>query len=327
MRLPTIGEIRWLSQHRRERREAVAAALVPEPIVPEPEPIVPAPEPIVPAPEPVEPMPEPIVPMPEPVEPVPIDPLAAVPVEPEPEPKPQPTSEPVQEHREWSVEALIEPTEDLDESDTELGIDLDFHPVPAVMRDWYFQPPREGSTEVAAAEPVEETPDEPDGDAAPPLVSHILVVREPAPFTPSRVAVLDEPATTVTRLVPLPTEAGDDIGVPAALETTPVLDPHPDQMYEPQPAVPKEWEGRPAPLYWRVLRLRYVRPNVWLRALFFEGSVAVAVVLVLAEAASVGTSVVLPIVVALIVKANDVLAGSLRRDFGPNDGTSPPSKG
>jgi hypothetical protein len=68
------------------------------------------------------------------------------------------------------------------------------------------------------------------------------------------------------------------------------------------------------PLYWRVLRLRHVRPNSWQRALFFEGSLAVAVVLVLADLASAWLLLVLPAAVAAVVKGNDVLVGWLRAD-------------
>jgi len=114
----------------------------------------------------------------------------------------------------------------------------------------------------------------------------------------------------------------DDLTVDSAFAAAPAtLAPDIEERYEyePAPAVPKVWHGRPAPLYWRVLRLRHIRPNGWLRALFFEGSVALSVVLVLAGLASVWTIVVLPIVVAVIVKANDVLVGNLRRSFRPPD--------
>ena len=67
------------------------------------------------------------------------------------------------------------------------------------------------------------------------------------------------------------------------------------------------------PMYWRLLRLRYIRPNGWMRALFVEGSVGLAVVLVLAEKASIWTIVALPAVVAVLVKANDLIAGALER--------------
>jgi hypothetical protein len=66
------------------------------------------------------------------------------------------------------------------------------------------------------------------------------------------------------------------------------------------------------PLYWRILRLRHVHPNSWQRALFFEGSLAIAAVLVLADLASAWLLVVLPAVVAIVVKAHDVLVGWLR---------------
>jgi hypothetical protein len=68
---------------------------------------------------------------------------------------------------------------------------------------------------------------------------------------------------------------------------------------------------RKAPLYWRLLRLRHVHPNGWQRALLLEGVIAAAVVLVLAGVASIWTLLVLPVVVALLVKLHDLLAGSL----------------
>ncbi len=165
--------------------------------------------------------------------------------------------------------------------------------------------------EAVRAPEVIEPPEvvEPAGADLPPLVSQVLVVREPAPPEPGRVAVLDEhpgDVATITRLVPV------------APEAAPVAEPFvvdPDWVEEAAPDVPSQVDGRPAPLYWRLLRLRYTRPNGWLRALFFEGAVAIAVVLVLAEAASVWTIVVLPFVVAVVVKANDVLAGSLTRSY------------
>jgi hypothetical protein len=65
------------------------------------------------------------------------------------------------------------------------------------------------------------------------------------------------------------------------------------------------------PLYWRLLRLRHVRPNGWQRALLVEGVLAVAVTLVLADVASAWTLVVLPAAAAATVKGHDVLAGLL----------------
>ena len=70
-------------------------------------------------------------------------------------------------------------------------------------------------------------------------------------------------------------------------------------------------ETRRPPAYWRMLRLGHVRPNAWQRAALVEGVLAVAVVLVLADVASAWTLVVLPALVAAIVKAHDVLAGVL----------------
>ena len=64
-------------------------------------------------------------------------------------------------------------------------------------------------------------------------------------------------------------------------------------------------------MYWRVLRLQRVRPNGWQRLLLVEGSVASGVVLALADASSAWAIVVLPVTVAAVVKAHDVLAGIL----------------
>lgn len=69
--------------------------------------------------------------------------------------------------------------------------------------------------------------------------------------------------------------------------------------------------ARAYPLYWRMLRLRQVRPNGWQRAVLVEGVTAVAVTLVLADVASAWTLVVLPVAAALVVKAHDVIAGWL----------------
>ena len=66
-----------------------------------------------------------------------------------------------------------------------------------------------------------------------------------------------------------------------------------------------------APLYWRLLRLRTIHPNGWQRALLVEGVGAVAVILVLADAASAWTLLVLPLAAAAVVKGHDVLAGLL----------------
>jgi hypothetical protein len=65
------------------------------------------------------------------------------------------------------------------------------------------------------------------------------------------------------------------------------------------------------PLYWRLLRLRTIHPNGWQRAILVEGVGALAVVLVLADAASAWTLLALPLVAAAVVKGHDVLASML----------------
>ena len=71
-----------------------------------------------------------------------------------------------------------------------------------------------------------------------------------------------------------------------------------------------EIEAKP-PLYWRLLRLRLVRPNGWQRAVLFEGVTAVAVTLELADVASAWTLLVLPLASVVAVKGHDVLVGML----------------
>ena len=73
------------------------------------------------------------------------------------------------------------------------------------------------------------------------------------------------------------------------------------------------------PLYPRLLRLRHVAPNAWQRALLGEGAIAVAALLVLADLATAWTLLALPLAVAVVVKAHDLLAGRLA----PGGGASP----
>jgi hypothetical protein len=63
------------------------------------------------------------------------------------------------------------------------------------------------------------------------------------------------------------------------------------------------------PLYARVLRLHHLDPGGLLCFLFFEGTVAVAVLLALAELTTWWAVIILPGAVALMVKVNDVVAG------------------
>ncbi|MEV4692247.1 hypothetical protein AB0K27_14145 [Micromonospora echinospora] len=67
-------------------------------------------------------------------------------------------------------------------------------------------------------------------------------------------------------------------------------------------------EERYRPLYARVLGLRFVNPGGVLCFLFFEGAMALAVLLALAELVSWWAVLVLPVAVAAMVKLNDVVA-------------------
>jgi hypothetical protein len=66
------------------------------------------------------------------------------------------------------------------------------------------------------------------------------------------------------------------------------------------------------PLYTRALRLRHLRPGPVLRLLYLEGAVLVAGLAALAELASWWGVLVLPAVVAALVKVEDVATGYRR---------------
>ncbi|MFI6267069.1 hypothetical protein [Micromonospora sp. NPDC051006] len=67
------------------------------------------------------------------------------------------------------------------------------------------------------------------------------------------------------------------------------------------------------PLYARALGLRFVNPGGVLCFLFFEGAVALAVLLALAELVSWWAVLVLPAAVAVMVKLNDMVAAVVVR--------------
>ncbi|PWR08045.1 hypothetical protein DKT68_17125 [Micromonospora acroterricola] len=72
-------------------------------------------------------------------------------------------------------------------------------------------------------------------------------------------------------------------------------------------------EERYRPLYARLLGLRFVNPGGVLCFLFFEGTVALAVLLALAELVTWWAVLVLPAVVAAMVKLNDMVAAIVVR--------------
>ncbi|MFC7532100.1 hypothetical protein [Actinoplanes sp. GCM10030250] len=75
------------------------------------------------------------------------------------------------------------------------------------------------------------------------------------------------------------------------------------------------------PLYARVLRLRNLAPSGLLCFVFLEGAVVLGVLLSLAELVSWWGVLVLPITVALMVKFNDLVAGT----FTPTSATTEPA--
>jgi hypothetical protein len=71
-------------------------------------------------------------------------------------------------------------------------------------------------------------------------------------------------------------------------------------------------ESRPvAPLYARVLRLRHLEPGKLACALFFEGSIGLALLLAFTDLVSWYGVLALPVTVAAMVKLNDAVAGRL----------------
>jgi hypothetical protein len=76
-------------------------------------------------------------------------------------------------------------------------------------------------------------------------------------------------------------------------------------------------EVRQQPLYARMLGLQYLAPGGFLCFVFLEGSIALGALLALAELVSWWGVLVLPIMVALMVKLNDVIAGALTRQAIP----------
>jgi hypothetical protein len=76
-------------------------------------------------------------------------------------------------------------------------------------------------------------------------------------------------------------------------------------------------EARQQPLYARMLGLQYLAPGGFLCFVFLEGAVALGILLALAELVSWWGVLVLPAMVAAMVKLNDVVAGALIRPAVP----------
>jgi hypothetical protein len=70
------------------------------------------------------------------------------------------------------------------------------------------------------------------------------------------------------------------------------------------------------PLYARVLRLRHIAPGGLACFALFEGSTGTATILALAGLISWFAIAVVPVVVAIMVKLNDVVAGRLNEVVG-----------
>jgi hypothetical protein len=80
--------------------------------------------------------------------------------------------------------------------------------------------------------------------------------------------------------------------------------------------IPRE-QAKQGPLYARILGLQYLTPSGFLCFVFLEGTVALGVLLALAELVSWWGVLVLPVTVAAMVKLNDVIAGTVIHPAGP----------
>jgi len=72
-------------------------------------------------------------------------------------------------------------------------------------------------------------------------------------------------------------------------------------------------EAQLMPLYGRILGLRHVNPGGLLCFAFFEGAIALGLLLALAELVTWWGILILPVAVAVMVKINDVVAGAVAR--------------
>ena len=77
-----------------------------------------------------------------------------------------------------------------------------------------------------------------------------------------------------------------------------------------RPAPPRD-EVHDQPLYARTLGLQHLTPSGFLCFAFLEGSIALGILLALAELVSWWGVLVLPATVAIMVKLNDVIAGAV----------------
>jgi hypothetical protein len=96
-----------------------------------------------------------------------------------------------------------------------------------------------------------------------------------------------------------------------------------EEVAHEQPVTAADKTTTKRPLYPRLLRLRHIHPNAWQRALLGEGALGVAILLVLADLATAWTLLVLPVAVALVVKAHDLLAGRLNATAPAPEGPAP----
>lgn len=141
----------------------------------------------------------------------------------------------------------------------------------------------------------------------------------PAPTSPVRSPVAARPVQTA------PVQAAPVQVQPApAPPAVPAAPPEPRLGAAHVSEIPGNEAAGPAPrtrragrrsrsLYLRLLRLRLLRPSGMQRLLLIEGSMALGVVLALADVASAWVVPILPVLVAGAVKFEDVVATTLAR--------------
>jgi predicted secreted protein len=86
-----------------------------------------------------------------------------------------------------------------------------------------------------------------------------------------------------------------------------------EARYRSRATEPGAPEARYRPLYARVLGLRHLHPGGMLCFVYFEGAIALSLLLALAELVSWWVVLILPVSIALMVKVNDLVAGAVAR--------------
>ena len=120
-------------------------------------------------------------------------------------------------------------------------------------------------------------------------------------------------------------ERRDEVPAVVPVVIPAVTDPAPVPVFEPAPPPHAESTAvaaLPRSLYLTALRVRHLQPGVFSRVLLVEGVLAAAVILALADLASAWLILVLPLVVAALVKLHDLVQEGIERIHGSQPGSA-----